>query len=256
MSDNIRVETRDRITRIQLHRPDKKNAITQAMYQAMADAIRDAEADSETRVMLIHGTDDCFSSGNDMMDFLNNPPADESSSVVHFLRGISQAQKPVVAAVNGVAIGIGTTLLLHCDLVYAGKSARLQLPFVNIGISPEAGSSLILPAMMGHQRAAELLLLGEMIEAAHARELGLVNAVVDDAAVMDKALEKAQRLAAQPPQSLRITKSLMKRANQEQVQSVMDSEAEQFMALLQGDEAREAMTAFMEKRKPDFSRFE
>lgn len=255
MSDNIHVETRDRITRIQLHRPEKKNAITQDMYQTMADTLAAADRDDDTRVILIHGTADCFSSGNDMVDFLNNPPAEESSPVAQFLYGIANTKKPLVAAVNGLAIGVGTTLLLHCDLVYAGKNARLQLPFVNIGISPEAGSSLILPAMMGHQRAAELLLLGEMFSAEHAREVGLVNEVVEDDAVLDKALEKARRLAAQPPKSLRITKSLMKHPTQEQVQSIMEYEVEQFMALLEAEEAREAISAFVEKRKPDFSKF-
>src|SRR5690625_1037531 len=202
MTDNIQVETRDRITRIGLNRPDKKNAITLAMYQAIADAIRAADEDRNSRVVLLHGTGDCFSAGNDIVDFLKSPAVDDASPVVQFMSALTQSEKPIVAAVNGLAIGIGVTMLLHCDLVYAGKSARLQLPFVNIGISPECGSSLLMPNMMGHQRAAELILLGEMFGADKAREVGIVNEVVDDATVMDTALKMAGKLAAQPPHSL------------------------------------------------------
>lgn len=255
MSDNIRVETRDRITRIGLNRPDKKNAITLSMYQTIADTIRAANQDRDTRVILLHGTEDCFSAGNDIVDFLKNPAVDDASPVAQFMMALTQSEKPLVAAINGLAIGIGVTMLLHCDLVYAGKGARLQMPFVNIGISPECASSLLLPNMMGHQRAAELILLGEMFGADKAREVGIVNEVVDDSAVLDTALEKAGRLAAQPPHSLRVTRALLKEAHRAGVQEVIPKENSQFMELLQGEEAKEAMTAFTEKRKPDFSRF-
>ncbi len=255
MSDNIRSGTRDRIARIQLHRPEKKNAITQAMYLRMVEALRGADTDPDVRAILIHGTGDCFTSGNDIADFLNDAAGNADSPVMQFLKTLPQMEKPVIAAVNGLAVGIGVTMLLSCDLVYAGESARLQMPFVNIGISPEAGSTLLLPAMMGHQRAAELLLLGEMFDAHKAREVGLVNEVVPDDRVMDTALEKADRLAAKPPHSLRTTKALIKRWQQAEIDSIIDAEAEHFMALLQGGEAKEAMTAFMEKREPDFSRF-
>src|SRR5512141_1138899 len=177
---NIITETKDGIARIEIDRPEKKNALTAAMYQALADAIKAAEADARVRVLLIHGKTDLFTAGNDLQDFLDNPPRDDNRPVFQFLYGISQAQKPIVAAVAGAAVGIGTTMLLHCDLVYAAPNARLQLPFVNLGLVPEAGSSLLLPALAGYQRAAELLLLGEPFDAHKAKEIGLVTEVVPE----------------------------------------------------------------------------
>ena len=183
--EHIITENRDGILRIEINRPDKKNALTAAMYQAMADALKAAEADSKVRVVLIHGKSDLFTAGNDLQDFLDNRSRDENRPAFQFLRNISRAQKPIVAAVAGAAVGIGTTMLLHCDLVYAAPNARLQLPFVNLGLVPEAASSLLLPALVGYQRAAELLLLGEPFSAQTAKEIGLVTAVVPEDVLLE-----------------------------------------------------------------------
>ncbi len=251
----VLVERSEAILRIQLNRPDKRNALTTAMYSAIADTLGEAETDKHVRVIFLTGTRDCFTSGNDLNDFLQNPPAGDNSPVARFLRAISQGGKPIVAAVNGVAVGVGTTMLLHCDLVYAGASARFHMLFANIGLCPEAASSLILPALIGHQRAAELLLLGEPFSAERARELGLVNAVFPDEDYQEQALQKAQQLAAQPPNALRTTKALLKRSLHSVIAETMRAEGAQFEAMLRGPEAIEAMTAFMQKRKPDFSKF-
>lgn len=254
-SEHVMVERSDGVLCVRLDRPDKKNAITAAMYAAIADALAEAEADKSVRVVFLTGTRDCFTSGNDLNDFLQNPPQGDDSPVARFLAGISQANKPLVAAVNGPAVGVGTTMLLHCDLVFAGASARFQMPFANLGLCPEAASSLILPVLVGHQRAAELLMLGETFDAQRASELGLVNAVFPDAEYQERALAKARRLAQQPPNAMRITKSLLKRTQRAAVAETMRIESADFLRMLREPEALEAMTAFMQKRKPDFSRF-
>lgn len=254
--ENILTETKDGIARIEIDRPEKKNALTAAMYQAMADAIKAAEADGKVRVLLIHGKADLFTAGNDLQDFLDNPPRDDNRPVFQFLYGISQAQKPIVAAVAGAAVGIGTTMLLHCDLVYAAPNARLQLPFVNLGLVPEAGSSLLLPALVGYQRAAELLLLGEPFSAQKAREIGLVTEVVPEEQLFDTALAQAKKLAAKPAASLRLTKQLMKQGRAEAVAQRIKLESDHFGERLNSPEAKEAFSAFLEKRKPDFGQFD
>ena len=254
--DHIITENRDGILRIEINRPDKKNALTSAMYQAMADGIKAAEADSGVRVILIHGKPDLFTAGNDLQDFLDNPPRDDNRPVFQFLYGISQAQKPIVAAVAGVAVGIGTTMLLHCDLVYAATNARLQLPFVNLGLVPEAGSSLMLPALIGYQRAAELLLLGEPFTAQQAKEIGLVTEVLPEDQLFDTAMAQAKKLAGKPAASLRLTKRLMKQGQAEAVAQRIKLESDHFGERLASPEAKEAFSAFLEKRKPDFSRFD
>jgi len=254
--DHIITENRDGILRIEINRPEKKNALTSAMYQAMADGIKAAEADSGVRVILIHGKPDLFTAGNDLQDFLDNPPRDDNRPVFQFLYGISQAQKPIVAAVAGVAVGIGTTMLLHCDLVYAATSARLQLPFVNLGLVPEAGSSLLLPALVGYQRAAELLLLGEPFTAQRGKEIGLVTEVVPEDQLFYTAMAQAKKLAGKPAASLRLTKRLMKQGQAEAVAQRIKLESDHFGVRLASPEAKEAFSAFLEKRKPDFSRFD
>lgn len=248
-------KTRDGVARIEIDRPEKKNALTAAMYQAMADAIKAAEADAGVRVVLIHGKPDLFTAGNDLQDFLDNPPRDDDRPVFRFLYGISQAQKPIVAAVAGAAVGIGTTMLLHCDLVYAAPNARLQLPFVNLGLVPEAASSLLLPALAGYQRAAELLLLGEPFSAQKAKEIGLVTEVVPEDQLFDFALAQAKKLAGKPAASLRLTKRLMKQGQAAAVQQQIKLESGYFGERLNSPEAKEAFSAFLEKRRPDFSRF-
>jgi len=254
MSENILTELSGGILRIEMHRPEKRNALTSAMYAAMADALDRAAREEAVRVVLIHGQPGVFTAGNDLTDFLNGP-GEPDRPVFHFLRGIAAAPKPLIAAVSGNAVGVGTTMLLHCDLVYAGASARFQLPFVNLGLCPEAASSLLLPRLVGHQRAAELLLFGEPFDAARAREIGLVNAIHPEAELMDAARERAHKLATQPAAALRATKMLLKKAQAAMVTQAMQDEGVIFQQQLASPEAKEAFSAFLEKRKPDFSRF-
>ena len=254
--NQIITENRDGVLRIEINRPDKKNALTAAMYQAMADSLNAAEADSKVRVLLIHGKSDLFTAGNDLQDFLDNRPRDENRPAFQFLRSISRAQKPIVAAVAGAAVGIGTTMLLHCDLVYAAPNARLQLPFVNLGLVPEAASSLLLPALVGYQRAAELLLLGEPFSAQKAKDIGLVTEVVAEDLLLETALAQAKKLAQKPATSVRLTKQLMKRSFIAVTAEQMELEIGHYGELLGAPAAKEAFTAFFEKRKPDFSKFD
>jgi enoyl-CoA hydratase/carnithine racemase len=254
MADPIRVEASDRVRIIRMDRPEKKNALTGAMYSAMTEALRQADSDSSVRVVLITGTETCFTAGNDLADFAAATPG-QPAPAIRYLETLAAVTKPVVAAVNGVAIGIGTTMLLHCDLVYAAADARFQLPFVNLGLCPEAASSLILPARLGHARAAELLFFGEPFGVEKAYDSGLVNEVFADVDVLPGALGKAHQLAEKPPEALRTTKRLLKIASADTIKQAMARETEQFARLLQAGEAREAMAAFLERRKPDFSRF-
>ncbi len=253
--NHVIVETRDRITRIELNRPEKKNALSPGMYAAMAKALTAAEADAQVRAVLIHGQRDCFTSGNDVKDFLDLPRSPGASPASAFLRAISTARKPLVAAVGGPAVGIGTTMLLHCDLVYAAPNARLQMPFVPLGLLPEAASSLLLPAMAGYRRAAEMLLLGGPFGAEKALAAGIVTEIVPEGELLERARQAAAALAALPPESVRMTKELMKRALAPAVQERMTEELQLFGERLRSPEAKEALSAFMEKRKPDFSRF-
>ncbi len=239
---------------ITLNRLDKKNSITSAMYQSMADALTAARGDAATRVVVIQGHETIFSAGNDIVDFLNKPPAGQGSPVFQFLRAISSFTKPIVAAVNGPAVGVGTTLLLHCDLVYAGDNAAFSMPFVNLGLCPEAASSLLVPQLMGYHRAAEALLLGEPFMAEAALEVGLVNRVVPPLETNTYAQSVARRLAAKPISSLVETKRLMKKNQGPLVAQVIAEEAVSFGRMLREPAAREAFGAFMEKRKPDFSK--
>ncbi len=241
------------ILRICIQRPAKRNALTLAMYASLTAALDRAEQDEKIRVILLQGTEGCFTSGNDLNDFADNPPVGEASPVFLFLKAISQASKPLIAMVSGPAVGIGTTLLLHCDLVYADETARFQLPFVNLGLCPEAASSYLLPKLVGHLQASELLLLGETIDAEKAVQLGLVNQVFPCADLFGLVSAKAAQLAAQPPGSVRLTKALLKENDARQVSEVMSKEGELFLRKLAEPEAREAISAFLQGRKPDFS---
>ncbi|MGH8704698.1 MAG: enoyl-CoA hydratase [Burkholderiales bacterium] len=251
----ILTEIRDRVLRIEIARPDKKNALTQDMYRAMADALASADADPGVRVALIHGARDCFTAGNDLRDFLERPPHAENSPVSGFLRTLPAFSKPLVAAVNGAAVGIGTTMLLHCDLVYAAPGARFQLPFVPLGLVPEAGSSFLLPYIAGYQRAAELLMLGQPFGAEKALSAGFVTEIVPEGELFERARAAALALAALPPAAVRATKALMRRRFGARTTEAMEEEGIVFRERLASPEAKEAMTAFFEKRKPDFSRF-
>ncbi len=246
----IKITTADRVTTLQLDRPEKKNALTLEMYRALAAALAAADADPQIRAMVITGTRDCFCAGNDIGDFARGG---DLTAPFGFLRAIATIDKPIVAAVAGVAIGIGTTLLLHCDLVFAAASARFKTPFVDLALVPEAASSLLLPAIVGARRAAQLLLLGEELDAATALAWGLVNRVVDDP--LAAAHEAAVKLAACAPTSLRATKALMRRASREAVLETMRIEGEAFAERLRSPEAMEAFQAFMARRPADFSRF-
>ncbi len=240
---------------IALNRPAKKNAITGAMYQAMADALQTADSDADVRVVLFQGNADIYTAGNDLEDFLKHPPAGSDSPVFQFLHHISHAKKPVIAAVAGAAVGIGTTMLLHCDAVYAADNARFSLPFASLGLCPEAASSLLLPALAGYQRAAEKLMFGEPFDAACAREMGLVNQILPAAELAAFAHARARKLAALPAGALRTTKALMRGAHLKAVEAQMAEEGAHFRSLLGSPAAKEAFTAFFERRKPDFSKF-
>ena len=236
-----------------INRLAKKNSITAAMYSAMADALDAAKADRSVRAVVIQGHETIFSAGNDIGDFLEKPPSTPDSPVFRFLRGISTFPKPIVASVCGPAVGIGTTMLLHCDLVYAGDNAAFSMPFVNLGLCPEAASSLLAPQLMGYARAAEALLLGEPFTAETALEIGLINRIVPPLEANALAQRQAHKLAAKPLASLIETKRLMKKGNAAAVAERMTEEGASFGRMLSEPAAREAFTAFMEKRKPVFS---
>ena len=236
------------------NRVERKNSINVAMYDALATAIAQAADDAATRVVVIQGHETVFSAGNDIEDFLKNKPAGDDSTVFRFLRGIAAFPKPLIAAVCGPAVGIGTTMLFHCDLVYAGDNAAFSMPFVNLGLVPEAASSLLAPRMFGHHRAAEALLLGEPFMAEAALEVGLVNRVLPPTEANAYAQQQARKLAAKPLPSLITTKALMKGGYLGEILHRMDQEGAHFARMLGEPAAREAMTAFMEKRKPDFSK--
>lgn len=249
------VETKDRVLRIEMARPERKNALTFDMYDAMSAALAQAESDSSVRAVLIHGARDCFTAGNDLKDFLERPPHAEDSPAFRFIKLLPAFPKPMVAAVNGPAVGIGTTMLLHCDLVYAAPGARFQLPFVPLGVVPEAGSSFLLPLIAGWQRAAELLLLGQPFGAEKALAAGFVTEIVPEAELFERARAAAEAIAALPPAAVRAAKALMKKPLREGIAAAMQEEGRIFRERLRSPEAREAMTAFFEKRKPDFSKF-
>ena len=248
----VRYEVSDRIATMAFHRPEKKNAITAAMYQAMADALNRAGADDAVRVILITGDGGAFTAGNDLADFLDSPPQGEGSPVTQFMNALRTTAKPVVAAVPGLAIGIGTTLLMHCDLVYAAQEAKFAMPFAQLGLCPEFASSVLLPRIAGYQRAAEKLLLGEAFDANEAERMGLVNRVLPADELMSYAARQASKLAALPAESLRITKQLMRADLQTPVAAAMLTELQHFTRLLNGPDAKEAFSAFLEKRKPVF----
>lgn len=255
IAPHIVSEKQQGVLRVEIRRPEKRNALTAAMYEDLASIFGQAQSDREVRVLLLHGQPNAFTAGNDLGDFMNNPPQNEEAPVFRFLNAFRIFPKPFVAAVSGAAVGIGTTMLLHCDLVYAGESAKFQLPFVSLGLCPEAASSLLLPALVGHARAAEMILLGEPFGAEKAREIGLVNAVLPDAALLEHAVAQARKLAAQPPASVRLAKRLMKRAHAALIAETMHEEDQQFKERLVSAEAKEAFGAFFEKRRPDFSKF-
>lgn len=257
MTDAILAHCESSVLTLTFNRLDKKNAITAAMYTGLAAALEAAAMDEAIKVVVLQGAPECFTAGNDLADFKNNPPKVEEGQppapVFRFLEALRVFPKPLLAAVCGPAVGIGTTLLLHCDLVYAGDNAAFSLPFVNLGLCPEAGASLLLPQLAGYQKAAEKLLLGEAFYAEEALDMGLVNRILPPSEVNGYAQAQAAKLAAKPVASLRVTKALMKQP-QVQLQALMQDEIRHFGELLRGPAAKEAISAVMEKRKPDFSK--
>lgn len=245
----------DGVATIEIARPEKKNALTQAMYDAMAEALNAAQADNAVRAVLITGQPGIFTSGNDLEDFMQRPPAGEESAVFRFMKALVGCDKPVIAAVTGGAIGIGTTMLLHCDFVYVADDARLAMPFVGLGLVPEFASSLLVPQLMGARGAAEKLLLGDPFTGEQAVEAGIANAVLPAGEVLKHARRIAERFNSLPPGAVRESKQLLRRPNQAAVMEAISVEAELFSKRLRSPEATEAFQAFFQKRKPDFSKF-
>lgn len=244
-----------RVLRLSLCRPERKNALTLAMYSALAEALAHAGTNPEVRVVLLEGSESCFTSGNDLMDFMNEPEIHEQHPVVRFMRALQHSAKPVVASVCGPAVGIGTTLLLHCDLVYAAEDARFQLPFVNLGLCPEYGASYLLPRLLGQARASELLLLGEAFDGRRAESLGLVNAAMPEIDLHDYVEDRLTALAAKPPAAVARTRRLLRQGQAAMIEASIAAEFIGFAEGLGSEECKEAITAFFEKRAADFSRF-
>jgi enoyl-CoA hydratase/carnithine racemase len=251
--DEIITERSGSILRVELNRPAKKNAMTSRMYVTLADVFNDASKDERIRVVLWHGAGDSFCAGNDIEDFLKNPPGPGESPQARLMNALVDFDKPLIAAVQGAAIGGGTTMLTHCDFVYAGESAKFQMPFVNLAVVPEFGSSCSVPARIGYIRAAELILLGLPFDAKRAADLGFVTQVVPDQNLMATASETARKLATKPAGALRASKRLMKRSFREQIKAAMKAENEEFSAQVRSADAKEALTAFLEKRPPHFT---
>jgi enoyl-CoA hydratase/carnithine racemase len=252
--EEIITEHSGSVLRVELNRPTKKNAMTSSMYVTLAEIFTDAAKDEHTRVVLWHGAGDSFCAGNDIEDFLKNPPGPGESPQARLMNALADFGKPIVVAVQGAAIGGGTTMLMHCDFVYAGESARFRMPFIDLAVVPEFGSSSSVPARIGHLRAAELILLGLPFDAKRAADLGLVTRVVSDQSLLATATDTARKLAAKPAGALQAAKRLMKRSVHEQIKAAMKVENEEFSVQVRSQDAREAFAAFLEKRPPDFNR--
>jgi len=252
--NEILTETSGSILRVTVNRPAKKNAMTSAMYNSLADVFNNAAKDDEINVVIWDAAGDSFSAGNDVEDFLKNPPGPGESPQARLGNALMNLDKPVIAVVKGAAVGGGTTLLTHCDFVYAGESAKFQLPFVNLGLVPEFGSSWSLPVRFGYIRAAELFMLGQPFNAELAAEIGLVTRVVPDAELSATASQTAEKLAAKPIGALRATKKLLRDSSRELVEQAIKAETEEFASRVRSAEVKEVLTAFMEKRPPNFSK--
>jgi enoyl-CoA hydratase/carnithine racemase len=252
--NKIVTERSEGVLRIELNRPAKRNAMNSSMYATLADIFNDAAADEHTRVALWHGAGDAFCAGNDIEDFLNNPPGPTDSPQARLMKALVDFDKPIVVAVHGAVIGGGTTMLTHCDFVYSAESAKFRMPFIDLALAPEFGSSCSLPARIGHIRAAELILLGLPFDAGRAEELGLVTRVVADQNLLTTATEVAWKLAAKPSGALRASKRLMKAASVDQIKAAMALENKEYSVLTRSKDAKEAFAAFLEKRVPDFNR--
>ena len=252
----IEVEQVEAVMRIAINRPEKKNALTSEMYNALADAFERAESDKSVRVILLYGKGDAFTGGNDLQDFMEKPWKGQATPpAVRFINIVAHAKKPIVAAVHGLVVGVGTTILLHCDLVYAAAESRFIMPFIALGIVPEAASTVLLPLLVGRQRASELFMLGSPLTAQRAFEIGIVNAVLSPEQLFPTAIAVTQVLAEKPAAALRACKELMKRPYAAEVERALREEVEVIAERLESPETREALNAFLEKRKPDFRNF-
>lgn len=247
MSQFIDTTIREGVLHVTLNRPDKKNALDAGMYQALADTLTDADKNSSVRAIYLSSSSDAFCSGNDLNDFLEDPPGDITAPVFQFIQAIAYAEKPIVAAVSGLAVGIGTTMLLHCDLVYADETARFMTPFVQLGVCAEAGSSLLLPRLLGQQKAAEVLLCGESFDATQAKDAGFVSQIFDSENLQNQALEKANLLAGQPVDALISTKRLIRAPLKEQLEQAIRAESAEFMRLLNEEDSQRIMSSFFER---------
>ncbi len=250
------VDRQGAVTTITFSRPEKKNAMTVQMYREVVAALQAAAADPATRVVVLTGAGSAFTSGNDLVDFMQSPPTGEDSPVFQLLLTLASYEKPLVAAVNGAAVGIGVTMLLHCDVVYASVDAKFTMPFVPLGLTAEGASSYLLPRIAGHAKAAELLLFGGPFDAATAYDVGLVARVLPAEGFLAYAQGRAKTLSERPAASVRTTKRLMKDSTREAIAKALPIEAVEFAQRLGSPEAAEAFAAFFEKRKPDFSSFE
>ena len=251
--NEIVTERSEGVLRVVLNRPTKRNAMTSSMYVTLANIFTEAAKDEQTRVVLWRGAGDSFCAGNDIEDFLKNPPGPGESPQALLMNALVDFDKPIVAAVQGAAIGGGTTMLTHCDFVYAGESAKFRMPFIDLAVLPEFGSTCSVPAMIGHIRAAELILLGAPFDAKRAVELGFANQVVPDESLVATATETARKLAAKPTRAVQASKRLLKSPFRDWVKAAIKRENEAFSVQVRSDEAREAFAAFLEKRPPDFA---
>ena len=254
-TSHILTTLNDGVFTISFNRPDKKNALTLEMYNSLTECLSNADKDPQVRVIVLTAEGDAFTAGNDLYDFMNNPPTDMDSPVIRFLRTLVDMTKPIIAGVNGMAIGVGTTMLLHCDLVYLSEKAFLKLPFVDLGLVPEAASSYIMPRMMGLPKATEYLMLGDRIPAQEAAETGLCTRVFPHDTLMQEVQQRASVLAKKPPSSVRATKDLLHKGWKEEMKRALYEEGELVLEMVRAPEALEAFSAFFEKRKPDFSQF-
>jgi enoyl-CoA hydratase/carnithine racemase len=253
MTDHIKVSKADGILTLLMNRPDKKNALTDAMYGVLADEIEASQSDKTVRVIIIRGAGDIFTAGNDIADFASAKPDDGPRNVGRFIRAIAEIDKPLIAAVQGLAVGVGTTMLLHCDHVILADDAKLSTPFVSLGLVPEAASSMLLPARIGHLRAFSMLAMGEIVDARDAITWGLASAVTPSTELISAVEAAAARIARQPLGAIQATKRLMRDAGT--ITSHMDAEGKVFLERLQSHEAKEAFLAFAQRRVPDFLQF-
>jgi enoyl-CoA hydratase/carnithine racemase len=249
MSEPILVTRTEGICEVRFNRPEKRNAITTLMYEQLVRALTAAQADEAVRVVLLSGEGASFSAGNELQDFISGPPFSAAHPAMQFLRTLATFGKPLIAAVHGRTVGIGVTMLLHCDLIVAARTAQLSLPFIALGLVPEAGSSLLLPRLIGPQRAAELLYLGEPFDAATAHRLGLVNRVAEEGALLEEARVLARAVAQQPPAAIAATRRLL-RGDSRELLAVIEEEARIFGAQLQSEEFRARVRTFLSRARP------